>query len=56
MNAMVSFFFCHTYNGKIRMKKSAQKKNADLNNDDKDEGIGNWITITIAWTISSSTI
>ena len=28
------------------MKKSAQKKNADLNNDDKDEGIGNWITIT----------
>ena len=27
------------------MKKSAGK-NGDLNNDDKDEGIGDWITIT----------
>ena len=27
------------------MKKSAQI-NVDLNNDDKDEGIGDWITIT----------
>ena len=27
------------------MKKSA-RINGDLNNDDKDEGIGDWITIT----------
>ena len=27
------------------MKKSA-RKNGDLNNDDKDEGIGDWIIIT----------
>ena len=27
------------------MKKSA-RKNGDLNNDDKDVGIGDWITIT----------
>ena len=39
------FVLCHTYNGKIRMKKSA-RKNGDLNIDDKDEGIGDWITIT----------
>ena len=38
------FVLCHTY-GKIRMKKSA-RKNGDLSNDDKDEGIGDWITIT----------
>ena len=39
------FVLCHTYNGKIRMKKSA-RKNGDLSNDDKDEGIDDWITIT----------
>ena len=41
----IEFVLCHTYNGKIRMKKSA-RKNGDLSNDDKDEGIGDWITIT----------
>ena len=39
------FVLCHTYNGKIRLKKSA-RRNGDLNNDDKDEGIGDGIIIT----------
>ena len=37
---------CHTNNGRIRMKKSARKAGKNLNSDEKDKGIGNWLTIS----------
>ena len=40
------FVLCHTLNGKIRMKKSAKKAGKPLGENGKDEGIGNWLTIT----------
>ena len=35
---------CHTYNGKIRMKKSALEQGV-LTDGSKDEGTGNWIVV-----------
>ena len=39
------FVLCHTINGRIRMKKSA-KYEGKIGNNEKDEGIGDWITIS----------
>ena len=39
------FVLCHTFNGRIRMKRSA-KIYGDIGDDEKDEGIGEWIYIT----------
>ena len=39
------FVLCHTYNGRIRMKKSALKQGV-LTDGSKDEGSGNWIVIS----------
>lgn len=39
------FVLCHTYNGRIRMKKSARKY-GELDDDEKDEGIGNWLMVS----------
>ena len=38
------FVLCHTYNGRIRMKKSALKQGV-LTDGSEDEGTGNWIVI-----------
>ena len=38
------FVLCHTINGRIRMKKSA-KYEGEIGNNEKDEEIGDWITI-----------
>ena len=40
------FVMCHTFNGKIRMKKSARKTGKLIRNDEKDPGVGNWIWIS----------
>ena len=40
------FVMCHTYNGKIRAKKSAKEMGKLPDNYEKDEGVGNWITFT----------
>ena len=37
---------CHTFNGKVRMKKSARKAGKLIRNDEKDTGVGNWILIS----------
>ena len=37
---------CHTYNGRIRMKKSARKQGIKLQDGDIDEGVGNWLTVS----------
>ena len=39
------FVLCHTYNGRIRMKRSAREQGV-LTVDGKDEGTGNWIVIS----------
>ena len=39
------FVLCYTINGRIRMKKSA-KYEGKIGNNEKDEGIGDWITIS----------
>ena len=40
-----NFVLCHTYNGKIRMKKSAKKEGL-IGEDEKDEGSGPWLSIS----------
>ena len=40
------FVLCHTINGKIRFKKSAVKEGLPLDEDGKDTGTGDWITVT----------
>lgn len=40
------FVQCHTINGRIRFKKSAVKEGLPLDDNRKDAGTGNWITIT----------
>ena len=40
------FVMCHTFNGKIRMKKSAGKAGKLIRNDEKDTGVGYWIWIS----------
>ena len=40
------FVLCHSYNGKIRMKKSAQKAGLPLDKNGNDQGTGKWLTIT----------
>ena len=39
------FVLCHTYNGRIRMKRSAREQGV-LTDGGKDEGTGNWIVIS----------
>lgn len=39
------FVMCHTWNGKIRMKKSKKKAGLYLDPEEKDVGIGNWLVI-----------
>ena len=39
------FVLCHTINGRIKIKKSA-KYEGKIGNNEKDEGIGDWITIS----------
>ena len=39
------FVLCHTYNGRIRMKKSA-RKHGNLLTDGKDEGVGEWLMVS----------
>ena len=39
------FVLCHTYNGRIRMKRSAREQGV-LTNGNKHEGTGNWIVIS----------
>ena len=39
------FVLCHTYNGRIRMKKSA-RKHGNLLTDEKDEGVGEWLMVS----------
>ena len=38
--------FCHSYSGKIRMKKSAQKAGLPLDKNSNDQGTSKWLTIT----------
>ena len=40
------FVLCHKMNGKIKMKKSAKKAGKPLVENGKNEGTGNWLTIT----------
>ena len=40
------FVLSHSYNGKIRMKKSAQKTGLPLDKNGNDQGTGKWLTIT----------
>ena len=40
------FVLCHSYNGKIRMKKSTQKAGLPLDKNGNDQGTGKWLTIT----------
>ena len=40
------FVQCQTINGKIRFKKSAVKKGLSLDENDKNPGTGNWMTVT----------
>ena len=40
------FVMCHTFDGKIRMKKSARKAGKLIRNDEKDTGVGNCIWIS----------
>ena len=40
------FVLCHTINGKIRFKKSAVKEGLPQDEDGKDTGTGDWITVT----------
>ena len=40
------FVLCHSFNGKIRMKKSAQKAGLPLDKNGNDQGTGKWLTIT----------
>ena len=37
---------CHTLNGNVRIKKSAQKARKMINEGLKDEGIGKWLYVT----------
>jgi len=37
---------CHTFNGNIRMKHSGKKAGKPLGENNKDEGYGDWITIS----------
>jgi len=39
------FVMCHTYNGKVKMKKSAKKAGL-INDDERDQGTGPWLTIS----------
>ena len=39
------FVLCHTYNGRIRMKRSAREQGV-LTNGNNNEGTGNWIGIS----------
>ena len=39
------FVLCHTMNGKIRMKESAAKHGKLLGSDEKDLGVGKWLTV-----------
>ena len=39
------FVLCHTYNGRIRMKRSAREQGV-MTDGGKDEGTGNWIVIS----------
>ena len=45
MTAMENFVLCLTYNGRIRMKKSACEQGV-MADGDKEEGTGNWIVIS----------
>ena len=40
-----NFVLAHTINGKIRVKKSATSTGRILSEGEKDEGMGNWISI-----------
>ena len=41
-----NFMLCHTYNGKIRMKRSAKKAGLPLDENGKDQGTGKCLTVT----------
>ena len=40
------FVLCHSRNGKIRMKKSAQRAGLPLEKNGNDQETGKWLTIT----------
>ena len=40
------FVLCHSYNGKIRMKKSSIKAGLPLDKNGKDQGTGKWLTVS----------
>ena len=40
-----NFVLCHTINGAIRMKKSANKNGFPLDENGKDQGTGNWLYV-----------